>query len=159
MASDDIVPDLTPEEIAERHRLVAELMRPGSATDLPQDLVARRNQELMAQLLLGSTPVASTPTMTAPTVSMSSGAMSSPSGPDSMERLLFDPMSMFPPAAWKSATRLSYPLPGAAEAVLPSPFHFPVVGGRDPSGRPLRSPNAMPHDRVRSLSGLIGVRD
>jgi hypothetical protein len=70
MANDDTAPGLTPEEIAERHRLAAALMRPGLLAELSPDFLAQRDQQLMARLLLDPRPMASTADLNAPVVPM-----------------------------------------------------------------------------------------
>jgi hypothetical protein len=70
MANDEPAPGLTPEEIAERHRLAAALMRPGSLANLPPNFLAQRDQQIMARLLLDPRPMASTADLNAPDVPM-----------------------------------------------------------------------------------------
>jgi hypothetical protein len=142
MANDETALGLTPEEIAERYRLAAELMRPGSLADLSPNFLAQRDQQLMARLLLDQRPMASTADLNAPAVPLPFGPNSAP----------FDRTPMFPPNAPASQPlpfSMQRQLPGAAEIVPPIPFYRPV--GPIP-------PSKLPHDPIRSLHGLIAVR-
>jgi hypothetical protein len=94
MTNDDTAARLTPQEIADRHRLAAELMRQGSPADLPPHLHGgaegggtQQARDLMVRLLLDPPPVTAagggaTPglsdalAMTAPAVPMPSAARS-----------------------------------------------------------------------------------
>ena len=82
MAKDDTAPGLTREEIAEHHRLAAELMRSGSLAELPPDFVAQRRQELIAHLLRDQRPMETTADLNAPAVPMPSGPSSASYAPE-----------------------------------------------------------------------------
>ena len=165
MANDDTAPGLTPEEIAERHRLAPELMRPGSPADLPPDFLAQRDQQIMARLLLNPRPMASTTDLNAPAVRMPSGP-SSPYAPDSVERLMFDATPMWSPTRERLLPGAAPILPpglsrlpgpgGPASAAAPSPattaddmVEIPVLDGM---GMPTGQTQIMPASSIRSLS-------
>jgi hypothetical protein len=169
MVNDDTAPGLTPEEIADRRRLAAELMWPGSLADQPPNFLAQRDQQLMARLLLDPRPMASAADLNAPALPMPSGPSSAPDAPDSTGRLLFDPTPMLPPAGRgagpgsSGVSRAPMPSVPGSTPYPPDSLERPVAGGAPilPPGLsripPANGPGApanvpLPRPRPRELA-------
>jgi hypothetical protein len=130
MANDDTARGLTPEEIADRRRLAAELMRPGSLADPPPNVLAQRDQQLMARLLLDPRPMASTADLNVPVAPMTSGPSSAPYAPDSVGRLVFDATPMWPPTLTGDA-------PSYGEALKEERARTKAAGEKNPVAAPI----------------------